>query len=128
MQKVSSVLIFGLACALGAWSRYFFLEFFVYYAEFAELWGVFCVNIIGCFGFGLLWNFTKYRRIFLTGFMASFTTFSSYIFEAYLFIQSKDWWLLLCNTFMQIILGLIAIQLGLFFHKKLFNDVIYSSK
>ncbi len=125
MQQINNIIFFALACALGAWSRCLILEWFAGYTNITALWGVFCVNILGCLGFGLLWPLSRCKKLLLTGFMGSFTTFSSYIFEIYLFIQNKDWWLLICNSFMQIIFGLIALQIGLLIHNKVAS---YTSK
>ncbi len=118
MQEINKIMTFALAGILGAWSRYAILWSLGWYSQDALVWGVFIVNILGCLGFGFLWPIAKGRKILLTGFMGSFTTFSSYIFEIYIFIQDEAWWLLFCNGFLQIILGLLALRLGFFLHLK----------
>ncbi len=119
MQHLKHILLFALACALGAWSRYFIMQTLTYSVDFGSLWSTFIINIVGCFGFGLLWEISKGRKIILTGFMGSFTTFSSYVFEIYLFVGSKDWLLLISNGLMQIILGIIALCMGMHLYEKL---------
>ena len=69
-------------------------------------WGTFAVNIIGCFVIGLCYGlfnryaagslFTPQVRLLLTvGFCGGFTTFSTFINENYLLLQSSNALLLL---------------------------------
>lgn len=53
-------------------------------------WGTLVVNMAGCFVFGFLWEMITSRAlsdptrvILLVGFVGSFTTFSSFIFDSY---------------------------------------------
>ena len=52
------------------------------------------------------------RLIVLTGFMGSFTTFSTFIFESGMFVRDQQWLLALANLVGQNILGLAALALG----------------
>ena len=75
--------------------------------------GTFVVNVLGCFLFGLIWELAAVRLlisdtvrlIILVGFMGSFTTFSSLIFDSFA--------LLLFNIGAQTILGFAALFLGM---------------
>lgn len=83
--------------------------------------GTFVVNIIGCFCFGLIWPLAEerllissnMRMIILVGFMGSFTTFSSLIFETSELMRDSQWLLALANMGGQVIVGLAALYLGM---------------
>ncbi len=119
MQDFSRILFFALAGIMGAWSRYAVL--WLLSASDASEWGVFIVNILGCFGFGLLFALAQSRLILLVGFMGSFTTFSSYIFDAYKYIVDENWMLLIVNSLLQLVLGLLALRLGLWIYAKAYR-------
>lgn len=83
-------------------------------------WGIFVVNIVGCFLFGLIWELAAARQIvsdatrtvLLVGFVGSFTTFSTLISDTNRLLDtSQDWWMLL-NLGGQVVLGLVALRLG----------------
>lgn len=75
--------------------------------------GTFVVNVLGCFLFGLIWELAAVRLlisdtvrlIILVGFMGSFTTFSSLIFDSFALGQTRLA-LLLFNIGAQTILGM----------------------
>jgi fluoride exporter len=92
---MQEILFLGLAGALGALSRYG-LSSAVYALLGREYpWGTTTVNVLGSFLFGLVWVLTpevgdvppQARMIILVGFLGSFTTFSTYIFETHLLFQ-----------------------------------------
>ncbi len=114
MQKIYEILAFALAGILGALLRYAILWAISEYSQSAIIWGVFIVNTLGCFGFGLLWPLAHSRKVLLIGFMGSFTTFSSYIFDLFVFISSGQWELLFANAFLQLIVGFLALRMGLY--------------
>lgn len=82
--------------------------------------GTFVVNVLGCFLFGLIWELAAVRLlisdtvrlIILVGFMGSFTTFSSLIFDSFALGQTRLA-LLLFNIGAQTILGFAALFLGM---------------
>lgn len=83
--------------------------------------GTFVVNIIGCFLFGLIWPLAEERllissntrMIILIGFMGSFTTFSSLIFETSELMRDSQWALALANMGGQVVVGLVALYIGM---------------
>ena len=86
-------------------------------------WGTFTVNIIGCFIIGLCYGlFNRYAsssmvmpqvRLLLTvGFCGGFTTFSTFINENYLLLQSSNMLLTLTYVAASIIVGLTLLYAG----------------
>lgn len=84
-------------------------------------WGTFTVNILGCFMFGLVWALAEtrfaisgqMRLIVLTGFMGSFTTFSTFVFESGMLLRDGQYLLAAANMIGQNLVGLLALFLGL---------------
>ncbi len=108
--------------ALGALSRYglsglvhnrFKIESFP--------WGTFAVNVVGCFFFGIVWMFAErhinvsptIRTALLIGFAGSFTTFSTLIFESTELLRTSQYLALTGNLVGQVVLGGIALVLGI---------------
>lgn len=118
MQKL---LLIGLAGALGALARYGLGGLVQRYAGVTFPWGTFVVNIIGAFLFGFIWSLVEQRLvisvetrvIILSGFLGAFTTFSSFMFETSSLIGEAQWGLAVLNVVGQVILGLMAMFLGL---------------
>lgn len=110
-----------LAGGVGALSRYGL-------AGLAQRWsgsgfpvGTFTVNVLGCFLFGLVWGLLEgrlglapqLRLIVLTGFMGSFTTFSTFVFESVNLMQSGQWGWLVLNIVGQNVVGVLLLMGGL---------------
>ena len=115
------LLLFSLASALGALSRYGLTMLASLLCRGAFPWGTFIVNIIGCLLFGLVWGMAESARLFadatrvilLTGFMGSFTTFSAFIFDSHMLLENRAWLAFMSNIFFQIFLGLVALNAGI---------------
>lgn len=83
--------------------------------------GTFAINFIGCFLFGLVWPLaeerllisSEVRTIILVGFMGSFTTFSTLMFETGELLRDSEWTLALINLGGQILLGMIGLIAGM---------------
>jgi len=61
-------------------------------------WGIFTVNILGCFLIGLLsismihsQHLAQYRPLLIVGILGGFTTFSSFGLESMQLIEAKAW-------------------------------------
>jgi CrcB protein len=84
MQKL---VLLGLAGAVGTLARFGVATLAQRLLGAAFPWGTVCVNLIGCFFFGLVFALWHERgvvdadtaRILLVGVMGGFTTFSSYV-------------------------------------------------
>ncbi|MGA9213493.1 fluoride efflux transporter CrcB [Kaistella sp.] len=80
--------------------------------------GTFVVNMIGCFLIGV---FTSYfirvdnylKFLLISGFCGGFTTFSTFSAENYSLWQSGNYLVLLFYILLSIMVGLIAVYLGL---------------
>lgn len=114
------ILFLGLAGALGALSRHW-LSSAVYALLGREYpWGTTTVNVLGSFLFGLAWVLTcdagavppQARALILVGFLGSFTTFSTYIFETHLLFQEGKRLKPILNLFVQNLISLSALSCG----------------
>ncbi len=115
---------FALAAAAGAWLRYVLSSVVqkIYGKPFPL--GLFLVNVLGCLGFGAFMGLSQgmlndifmfsenFKTIIFTAFFGSFTTFSTYIFEADIFLKNKQYPALMLHIFGQITLGLLAFMAG----------------
>lgn len=85
-------------------------------------WGTLAVNMLGCFVFGIVWAVAEgrwqfrpeTRSIVLIGFLGSFTTFSSFVFETSELLRGNQWGLALGNLAAQNIVGIVLFFAGLF--------------
>ncbi len=106
--------------AAGALARFGLtgLVFRIYGGSFP--FGTFVVNIIGCLVFGFIWPLaeerllisSELRSIILIGFIGSFTTFSTLVFETGELMRDSEWALALANMGGQVVMGLLALYLG----------------
>lgn len=83
--------------------------------------GTFVVNIVGCALFGFVWTLadermfisSQTRTLILTGFMGSFTTFSTFAFESNALLRDAEWAIASANVLCHVVLGIMAIVLGM---------------
>ena len=79
------------------------------------------VNILGCFAIGVLSGsllrhgmLSEPLKAFLfVGFLGAFTTFSTFSYDTIRLIQAGDWVLSLLNVLLSVVLGLLAVLMGL---------------
>jgi fluoride exporter len=78
------------------------------------------INISGSFAIGLLAELfdggvtvsPTTRAAMLTGFLGGYTTFSSFSYETFLLIQKGEWFRATLNSAGSVLLGLLAVWLG----------------
>ena len=83
--------------------------------------GIFVVNIIGCFFIGLLISLFEYKfllsenlKIFMIiGFLGSLTTFSTFALDNFNLLNQKYFYLLFLNLFLTNFTGVVMVFLGI---------------
>lgn len=119
-MTLSNVGLLALAGAMGTLARYGISELANRLAGGTYPLGTFTVNVLGSFLFGFIWHLAAVRLlipdhvriILLVGFMGSFTTFSSLMFDSFALGQTRLV-LLFFNIAAQVVLGLGALLLGM---------------
>lgn len=118
---VNKLILIAAAGGMGALARYG-LSGLVYRVLGAGFpWGTLAVNVCGCFLFGLIFALaesrlmlaSEVRLMVLVGFMGSFTTMSTFMFETDALFKSGDWLMALGNLAAQNIIGLAAVMAGI---------------
>jgi CrcB protein len=82
--------------------------------------GTLCVNVVGCFLFGLLAaTFAgpylireEYKVALLIGVLGSFTTFSTFGYESFALFSAGQFWLFAVNVAASNVVGLSGLWLG----------------
>lgn len=117
MQPVVLLSVAG-AGALGALSRYL-LTLLLRTSFDAQPLPIAIVNMLGCFGFGLVFGAMQERVsgpvaiAVLTGFFGAFTTFSAFALDGYhLLVDRRFGWFVL-NLLLQNVGGLAALWFGI---------------
>jgi CrcB protein len=118
---LQKLLLIAVAGGLGAISRYGLSGLVHSLVGRTFPWGTVVVNVAGCFVFGLLWAAMEdrlslsgqTRSMILIGFMGSFTTFSTYVFETQQLLEDSQWLPALANFSLQNVAGLVAVVFGM---------------
>lgn len=108
---IKEFVIVGFAGALGAISRFLILQF----SNSTESLKIFVINTFGCFLIGSFSSFlaTPQTRLFLiTGFLGSFTTFSTFGLLSLEQIKALPLALGVFKIFLQVFVGIFFCYLG----------------
>ncbi len=120
---MSDLIAIGAGGFLGATSRYFIGRFFgkAWISDFPL--GTFVVNMLGSFALGLLIGHPYFlytsmggsARVALgVGFMGSFTTYSTLMFESFMLAESGNFLLSAANILLSIVAGLLLAWLAIY--------------
>jgi fluoride exporter len=118
---LKALLLLGAAGSVGTLSRFALAGMVQNWCGVHFPWGTLAVNSVGCFLFGLVWPLAEghvmitaqARFILLIGFMGSFTTFSTYAFDASRYIEAGQWPQAISILGLHNVLGLCGIFAGL---------------
>ena len=119
------LLLVALGGALGSVLRYLTSEFFKKFTYQAFPIGTFVANIAGCLLIGILIGSidksgndnAPLKWLLVTGFCGGYTTFSTFSYENLRLFQQGNYGLALFYLGSSILLGLLAVGLGLFLVK-----------
>lgn len=122
LERIFFVALGGL---FGSVSRFLLADIVQRVIRVSFPFGTFIVNLVGCFLFGIVWGAfesrsligAEARLLLLTGFMGSFTTFSTFAFEGFLFLQATQWLHAVFYIVGQLIAGILLLWCGIMLGK-----------
>ena len=112
----------SLGAISGALSRYYLSLWFVQRFGVAFPYGTFFVNITGCFLMGVIFTLTtetvititpEVKLLIATGFLGSYTTFSTYGLDSVILIDAKRIIPVLTYGLGSAVVGIISVKLGM---------------
>ncbi|MGI8689054.1 MAG: fluoride efflux transporter CrcB [Thermomicrobiales bacterium] len=114
------VLIVAIGAALGGVSRYL-LQGWILERTGPSIVALFIINVSGAFALGLVTTLAvdralinpEVRLLLTTGFLGSYTTFSSWMLESFQLMQAGDLWRAAVNVVGSAVIGLMAVYLGI---------------
>jgi CrcB protein len=115
-----TLLIVGAGGALGAVSRYVVTGWVQGLTAESFPWGTLLVNVGGslALGFTLVWiqstvSSTDLRQFITIGFLASFTTFSTFSYEVVALLRDREWWQAGGYVTGSVAFSLVAVVIGM---------------
>lgn len=115
------LLLIGLGGFFGAVARYAVDGLVTDRMGSAFPWGTLVINLTGSFLLGLLFGLSQERSVLpaeirgpvLIGFIGAYTTFSTFMLESWRLVESGAWASALANLGGSIVLGLVAVLVGM---------------
>ncbi len=128
MQTLHSLQLIAIALGggLGAVSRFWVSNQMYLWLGKDFAWGTLAVNVLGSFAIGLLMilmidkfqSSVEMRAFIMVGFLGAFTTFSTFSFETYLYLQAGEINKALVNIALSVIVCIFAVWLGIWTGKQ----------
>jgi len=120
VQALLPFLWISLGAIVGANARYVLSRWSAKLLSPSFPYGTLIINVSGSFLLGLFLVWTservladpKWRLLVAIGFCGSYTTFSSYAFESFAYLEQGQWWLFAGNVAANILLCLVAVLAG----------------
>lgn len=120
-------LLICLGAVLGALSRYYLTLYFIDYSQHFPL-GTFIINISGCFFVGIFAFLlqesivsSRFQLLFITGFLGSYTTFSTYILEISKLWKNHQKIYSIMYGIASVLMGIFMLELGVNLTKFIIN-------
>ena len=118
-KAVASLMLGGSIGALSRWGLHYWIDSRVA-SQSPFPWGILLVNTLGCFLFGWLFVVFENRAWFtdsvqlavFTGFLGSFTTFSTFSWNTLELMRNGQAGLALLNVGASVLLGMVAVWAG----------------
>ncbi|MEM9283653.1 MAG: fluoride efflux transporter CrcB [Verrucomicrobiota bacterium] len=118
-KALTALMLGGGIGAVSRWGLHFLIDT-KWGNQHAFPWGILAVNVLGCFLFGWLFALFENRAWFsdtiqlavFTGFLGSFTTFSTFGWNTLELLRHGQAVLALANVAASVILGLAAVWAG----------------
>ena len=118
MRELAIIMVSG---AIGTLCRFGVGRFATLVIAKPFPFGTLLVNVVGCFVFGVVMHLgtsapllSRTVRLAVTvGFLGAFTTFSTFGFETFQFLKDGQWLPALTNGTANMVLGLLAVWLGM---------------
>lgn len=130
MSDITNILALVIGAVLGALSRYHLTEWIRTKSGTKFPYGTFVINITGCFAMGIFWGISnrippypqEIDLLIRTGFLGSYTTFSTYGFDTLALWRTKQGFATGFYWAGSAILGLGALRLGVIIAQTFFSQ------
>ena len=122
-----NIILISIGGAVGALSRYTLSNLISKEFQTNFPLGTLGVNLLGCFISGVAWQFSEHfaiaknvRLFFFVGLLGAFTTFSTFGLESLHLFKDGHVKSAVLNIFLNNILGIILVLLGIFVYRLIF--------